>query len=121
MITPISKIFLKKYKEMIQMKEEKELFKKIKEALQLNGFVDDMLIKQFVYTYIEVKKIEEQLRKEGDCYKDRNGRIKVNPLISIVGALNNDLMRFYRMFYSRVPKSQKKGEESDFLDLLNKG
>ena len=85
---------------------------------ELTKPVDIMLANRMVATFMKLKHIDTWLDQKGEFYEDEKGKIILNPMTAYSRNLQNDLMRFYRLFQARVPKSAEEGP-TDFASWID--
>ena len=68
--------------------------------------VDIMLANRMVSTFMKLKYIEDCVEEQGSFSKGKDNNIRMNPMVYYARDLQNDLMRFYRLFQGKGTKTE---------------
>jgi len=94
--------------------QDKELFSKILSLViknwELTKPADLMMANRMVATWMTLQSVEDKIEQKGTTY-DFNGLMKINPLCDYARNLQNDLMRFYRLFHNSRKKDTAEPED----------
>jgi len=82
--------------------------------------VEVMMANRMVATFMQLQYIESEIKKHGLFFGEKQN-MRMNPMLDHQGKLQNDLMRFFRMFHSKITKEVGPANFIDYLeDAQNK-
>lgn len=94
------------------------ILKIVVENWELTKPVDLMMANRMVATWMRLKYVESKLEEIGLTQETDKGILIMNPLAGYSRTLENDLMRFYRLFQARAPKEESTGP-ANFAEWLD--